>query len=77
MKIFDHEYLYTTLYTYMVRTTFFSEEINFIKVILKDLYSFSRSSELRPNSTKCEIAEIGALKGVHVALCGMKCLDLT
>ena len=32
---------------------------------------------LRPNFTKCEIAGIGVLKSVNVALCGMKCLDLT
>ena len=74
LKIFDQEYLYTT---YMVHKTFFSEEISFIKVVLKDLHLFSRFSGLRPNSTTCEIAGIGALKGVHVALCGMKCLDLT
>ena len=27
--------------------------------------------------TKCEITSIGTLKGVNVALCDMKCLNLT
>ena len=30
-----------------------------------------------PNFTKYKIAGIGILKTVNVALCGMKCLDLT
>ena len=34
-------------------------------------------SGLRPNTRKCEIAGIGTLKGVNVALCGMKYLNLT
>ena len=74
MKIFDHEYLYTA---YADDTTFFLEDISSIKVVLKDLNSFSGFSVLRPNFTKCEIAGIGVLKSVTVALCGMKCLDLT
>ena len=72
MKIFDHEYLYTV---YADDTTFFLEDISPINVVLKDLNSFSCFSGLRPNFTKCEIAEIGVLKSVNVALCGMKCLD--
>ena len=38
--------------------------------------TFSKFSELKPNKSKCEIAGIGALKGVQVALCGMRCTDL-
>ena len=30
----------------------------------------------KPNKIKCEIAGIGALKGVQVALCSMRCIDL-
>ena len=33
-------------------------------------------SGLKPNKSKCEIAGIGVLKGVQVALCGMRCIDL-
>ena len=74
LNIFDHEYLYTA---YADDTTFFLEDISSIKVVLKDLQCFSSFSGLRPNFTKCEIAGIGVLKSVNVALCGMKCLDLT
>ena len=33
--------------------------------------NFSKISGLNPNNSKCEIVEIGDLKGVRVALCGM------
>ena len=33
-------------------------------------------SGLKPNLTKSEIAGIGVLKGVQVAVCGMHCIDL-
>ena len=33
-------------------------------------------SGLKPNLTKCEIVRIGALKGVQLAVCGMKRIDL-
>ena len=33
-------------------------------------------SGLKPNSTKSEIVGIGVLKGVQVAICGMRCTDL-
>ena len=29
------------------------------------------------NLSKCEVAGIGALKGVKVIICGIKCIDLT
>ena len=38
---------------------------------------FSLVSRLRPKTTKCKIVDIGTLKGVNVALCGMKCFNLT
>ena len=30
---------------------------------------------MKSNLTKCEIARIGALKGVQATVCGMKCID--
>ena len=39
-------------------------------------YIFSYFSGLKPNLTKSEIASIGVLKGVQVAVCGMCCIDL-
>ena len=38
--------------------------------------TFSKYSGLEPNKSKGEIAGIGALKGVRVALCGMRRTDL-
>ena len=32
---------------------------------------------LKPNLPKCEVAGIGALKGVKVAICGIKYINLT
>ena len=32
---------------------------------------------LKPNLSKCEVAGIGALKGVKVVLCGIKYINLT
>ena len=37
---------------------------------------FSEFPGLKPNLSKCEITGIGVLKGVQVAVCGMRCLDL-
>ena len=36
----------------------------------------SKFSGLKPNKIKCEIAGIGVLKLVQVALCGIRCIDL-
>ena len=43
---------------------------------MKVFHIFSSFSGLKPNKSKCEVAGIGALKGVKMALCGMKCNDL-
>ena len=74
LKIFDHEYLYSM---YTDDTTFFLEDISSIKVVLKVLNSSFGFSGLCPKFTKCKMAGIGNQKSVDVALCGMKCLDLT
>ena len=70
-NIFNHKFLYTANAD---DTTFFlKDEIS----VFENLHKFSLVSGLSPNTTKCEIAGIGTLKGVNVALCGMKCLNLT
>ena len=38
--------------------------------------TFSKFSGLKSNKSKCEITGAGALKGVQVAVCGMRCIDL-
>ena len=43
---------------------------------MNELNTFSNFSGLKLNKAKCEIAGIGVLNGVQVALCGMKCVNL-
>ena len=40
-------------------------------------YVFSSFSGLKPNLSKCEVAGIGLLNGIKVAVCGKKCTYLT
>ena len=44
--------------------------------LMSELNTFTNSLGLKRNKTKCEIAGIGVLNGVQVALCGMKCVNL-
>ena len=73
IKIFEKEFLYTA---YADDTTFFLQNKNSVKILLETFHAFSLLSGLKPNKSKCEIAGIGLLKGVNVALCGMECVDL-
>ena len=57
-------------------TTFFLRDKRSIKELLNTFATFSKYSGLKPNHEKCEIAVIGVLKSVKVAVCGMKCIDL-
>ena len=43
---------------------------------MKTFYIFSTFSGLKPHKSKCEMAGLGALKGVKLALCGMGSIDL-
>ena len=62
---------------YAVVTTFsVSDEDPVIKV-MNAFDKFSLLSGLKPNKAKCEIAGIGALRRVSLALCGIDCIDLT
>ena len=67
INIFNHEYLYTA---YAQNTTFFLKIQTSEKNILNDIETFSNFSGLRPDLDKCEIAGIGVLKNVNVAICG-------
>ena len=72
MNIFPYHYLYTA---YADDTTFFLRN-NSIRQLMETFSTFSQYSCLKPNYEKCEIAGIGVLKSVKVAVCGMKCVDL-
>ena len=69
---FNHKFLYTA-----ADTTFFLKDKISVFETLNISHKFSLVSGQSPNTTKCEIAGIGTLKEVNVALCGMKCLILT
>ena len=74
LNIFNHTLLYTA---YADDTTFFLSNKQSVTEVIKVFEQFSLFSGLKPNKSKCEVAGIGALKGVSVALCGMECIDLT
>ena len=71
--MFKHEFLYTA---YADDTNFLLKNRNSIIELMNELNIFSNISELKPNKTKCEIAGIGVLNGVQVALCGITCVNL-
>ena len=75
LNIFDKTFLYTA---YLDDTTLDDTTLDTKSVIelLNVFDTFSKFSGLKPNKSKCEIAGIGALKGVQVALYGMRCIDL-
>ena len=73
IEIFEHCFLYTA---YADDATFFLKDAQSIENLVEVFNTFSLFSGLKPNLTKCEIAGIGALKGVQVAVCGVKCIDL-
>ena len=73
MTIFDYNYLYSA---YADDTTFFLKDIISVKHMADTFSFFSYFSGLKTNLTKSEIAGIGVLKGVQVAVCGIRCIDL-
>ena len=72
-EIFQGKFVFTP---YADDTTFFLKNIESVINPLEIFKHFSQFSGLKPNKLKCEIAGIGVLKGVKVALCGMRCVNL-
>ena len=73
LNIFDKTFLYTA---YAEGTTFFLKDTKSVIELMNIFNTFSKFSGLKPNKSKCEISGIGALKGVQVAFCSMRCIDL-
>ena len=73
LKIFDHIFLYSA---YADDTTCFVKNVESVERIIKVFNLFSKFSGLEPNLTKCKVSGIGVLKEVHVAVCGMKYINL-
>ena len=68
--IFNHAFSYaacTIFYNYLLS----------VKNIINTFKEFYLSSGLKPNFSKCEIAGLGSLKGVFVAVYGLKSNNLT
>ena len=74
LKILGNTFLYTA---YADDTTFFLKNLGSIKELLNTVSLFSSFSGLKPKLSKCEVAGIGLLKGLKVAVCEIKCIDLT
>ena len=74
LNIYNHTFLYTA---YADDTSFFLRDVESAREVINIFNVYSNFSGLYPNMSKCEIAGIGIKKGVYVALCGMKCVDLT
>ena len=62
IKVFDYVFLSTAN---AVDSTFFLKDLASVKKLLNIFSYYSKFS-------KCEIAGIGSLKGVEVAVCGVK-----
>ena len=73
LNMFDKTFLYNA---YADDTTFFLEDIKSVIESMNIFDTFLKFSGLKTNKSKREIAGIGAVKGVQVALCGMRCIDL-
>ena len=73
MTIFDYNYLYST---YADDTTFFLKDIISIKHMVETFDFFPYFSGLKQNLRKSEIVGIGVPKGVQMAVCGMRSIDL-
>ena len=74
LNIFNHNYLCTA---YVDDITFFAHQKS-VRELMKTIKLFSKFSGLKPNILKCDVAGgIGALKEIKMAVCGIKCIDLT
>ena len=73
LDILNCRFLYSA---YADDCTFFLRNIDAVIELARTFKEFSSFSDLSPNMSKCEIAGIGSLKGVEIAVCGMKNIDL-
>ena len=58
-------------------TTFILKDKESAKEVMNVFDTFSTYSGLKPNKSKCKIADIGVLEGVSMELCQTECIDLT
>ena len=71
------KFLTVFLYTaYADDSTFFLKDLASVKNLLDVFSHYLKYSGLQLIFSKCEITGIGSLKGVEVAVCGIKCVKL-
>ena len=73
MNVCNNDFLYTA---YADDTTFFLQNEKSATEVLNNFNIMSQFSGLKINKSKCEVAGIGVMKGVKVALCGVECVNL-
>ena len=62
----------------MAQHVFKRSKVNSIaRELTKTCKIFWKLYGLEPNILKCDVAGINSLKGVKMAICGIKCSDLT
>ena len=74
LKIFNFEYKLTS---YADDSSFFSQNIASVELLLDTFKVFSDMSGLILNEDKCEIATLGKLRGDQVTVRSLKYIDLT
>ena len=74
MTLDTEKYFYK--HAYANGTTLFFKDEKSVMELMKTFDIFSTFSGLKPSKSKCEIADLGALKGVQLTLCGIKFIDL-
>ena len=74
LKLLNNIFLYSG---YVANTTFFVSDEDSVTGIVNASDKSSLLSGLKYNKAKSEIASIGFLKEVTLALCGVDCIDLT
>ena len=73
LHFFIHSFLYSA---YADDTTFFLRNKKSATEVIKMFGKFSLFSGLKINNAKCEVAGIGVKKGIKMAHCGIKCINL-
>ena len=73
LTVFNINFLYSV---YADDTGIFLNNQYSITEVFRIFDHFLVFTELKSSKSKCEIVCILALKGVHIALCGVKCINL-
>ena len=73
LDLCDYSFLYSA---HADDTTFFLKNVKSVRELLDMIDYFSNYSRLYSNISKCETFNVGTLKGVHMAACVLKSVDL-